>query len=594
MGHENSICRRNLAGDDARKCYGWRAAVTSWAGLVGFVGTGFGHPVQNGPATWDPALTSFEAINMAVIPLAEVVGPDGPLGKVIVWDKQSDTTHFGPGPWDQRFSVGAPEATPPYFDNYSIVIPAGLGDLFCAGHTWMPDGRLFVAGGTIKYPDDDPAGPQNYLGSAFAGIWDPTLVNAANNWGWTYVQPMALQRWYPTVTLLGDNTIMVSGGVVDTDNRHCETAIYGGTLDPAADTYEIWDIATGNWISGPVSPGVHEGPDYARQSTHCYSLFGEYPRQHLLSSGHLFVAGMYTGGNRVHPQSHGAWLPLVSILGNGMFRNYGSSVLLPNVGRRANQQDRVMILGGSSNTALNASPTVQVCNAFSGTGSTAWSSFPSMNVGRMVANAVLLPDGAVLVIGGSTNGSDYFNFGITPVPETRPEVYRRSTNQWVLQNPQVSARMYHSTAALLPSGKVVSAGGDVRSHDYEVFAPDYLPATGASTRPVFVPTSSGPFLDYDTTYSIQYAPMPIGMSVDRVVLMRPCSITHHSDMDQRYVELEELSATAPPDTIVIKTPPTPNPFGTTQGSIVAPPGFYLMFLISNTGVPSVAKWVHLQ
>lgn len=459
----------------------------------------------------------------------------------------------------------------------------------------MPDGRLFVAGGTIKYPDPNPFGPQNYLGSAFAGIWDPALVNAANNSGWTYVQPMALPRWYPTVTLLGNNTIMVSGGVVDTFNARCMALPPpNGNLDPAADTYEVWDIATASWLPGPISPGVHQGPEYANQSTACYSLFGEYPRQHLLSSGHLFVAGMYTGGNRVHPTNHGAWLPTGSILNNGLFRNYGSSVLMPNVGRRPNSQDKVMILGGSSGASPNASSSVQVCNAFSGTGSSAWTLLPPLTVGRMVANAVLLPDGAVLVIGGSTTGSSYFSAPSFAVAEFRPEIYRRSVNQWILQDPQDSKRMYHSTAALLPSGVIVSAGGDVRSSDYEVFTPDYLDGVTALTRPVFSATSSGPFLAFDSIYGIPYAPLPIGMSVDRVVLMRPCSITHHSDMDQRYVELEEPLITAPPNTIMIKTPPTPNPTGTSQGSVVAPPGWYMMFLISNTGVPSVAKWIHLQ
>lgn len=51
---------------------------------------------------------------------------------------------------------------------------------------------------------------------------------------------------------------------------------------------------------------------------------------------------------------------------------------------------------------------------------------------------------------------------------------------------------------------------------------------------------------------------------------------------------------SPPNTITVRTPPTPSITGTAQGAIVAPPGWYMMFLISNTGKPSVAKWVRLQ
>lgn len=240
---------------------------------------------------------------------------------------------------------------------------------------------------------------------------------------------------------------------------------------------------------------------------------------------------------------------------------------------------------------------VQICDAFNGLGNSAWSSltgpsaFPSLNVARMVANTVLMPDGAVLVLGGCT-GLDYFTAYPNPTVEMRPEIYRRPANAWTLQSPQSSARMYHSTAALLPSGNVVTAGGDVRSKDWEVFTPDYLYLTAQQNRPSFT-SIVGPSLAWSTIYQIHYAAMPSGLHVDRVVLMRPCSVTHHSDMDQRYVELVEQPGTPPPNTIVVKTPPQPSTTATTQGSVVTPSGWYMMFLISNTGKPSIAQWVHL-
>jgi galactose oxidase-like protein len=557
---------------------------------------GYNHPA-NSITGWP---SRFEAINLAVIPLVGTGASSNP-GLVIVWDNNSGNMAKN-GSWDQRFAVGSPESG--VFNNFVIPMPITFGDMFCSGHVWMPDGRLFVAGGTTKYPGFVG---DYFIGSKFVGIWDPALVNNSPFFGWTFVcdpsfenKPLGVARWYPTVTLLGDNQIMVAGGVVDTDNTQHNICGTPSSFDTAIDTYEIWDIAANDWVRDPVTGSniLFNGPEHApTYFGSCFSMFGEYPRQHLISDGSLFVAGMNSGSNHAYAPTDPInyhWAqdppPLTNRIDTGGFRSYGASILVPNVGNRPNGMDKVWILGGSDTT--NAMNTVKTINGFSGT---AWESAPSMNVARMVANTVLLPDGAILEVGGCT-GADYFevtndnNPNTNPIPEKRPEIYLKSVNTWVFQNAQSSERMYHSTAALLPSGNVVSAGGDIRTWDWEVFTPDYL--AGGQVRPAFAvapPTT----LSFDTTYSIQYTPMAPGLQVERVVLMRPCSITHHSDMDQRYVELVEATTLPPPNTIIVKTPSW-NPTSTSQGAVVAPPGWYMMFLISNVGTPSVAAWVQLQ
>lgn len=560
----------------------------SWA-------AGYNHPTNSVPG-WP---STFEAINMAVIPLLGSGSSSNP-GKVIVFDNNSANMLVNAG-WTQRFAVGSPESG--VFDNYIIWMPMTFGDLFCSGHVWMPDGRLFVAGGTTKYPAD---GTDNFLGSKFVGIWDPAQVNTPPDFGWTFLcdayhgnKSMQKARWYPTVTLLGNDHIMVAGGVEDTATSHNVCFPYLGT-DDAVDTYEVWDIAGNDWVrSYPGGPGiVYAGPDYPLLGN-CFSMFGEYPRQHLISDGTLFVVGMFQGANHAHTPTDPLnfyWAQDQGVgpsLDTGGFRSYGASVLIPNVGRRAINEDKVMILGGSDGT--NAMNTAQIINGFNGTAWSLPSTTPALNVARMVANTVLLPDGAILEIGGCT-GADYFvvtNDGnplTNPIPEKHPETYRRNVNAWTAQNPQVSERMYHSTAALLPSGNVVTAGGDIRSWDYEVFTPDYLSA--GQTRPAFTGTVPN-VLAFNTVYSFTFAPLPPSLHVDRVVLMAPCSITHHSDMHQRYVELEEPTGIPPPNTITVKTPSWSST-GTAQGSVVAPPGCYMMFLVSSTGTPSIAQWVRLQ
>ena len=81
---------------------------------------------------------------------------------------------------------------PPYTPGY---------DLFCAGHSFLADGRLFVAGGHIL----------NGVGLANASIYDPLTVATY----WTHLPDMNFGRWYPTVTVLANGDILVVSGSID-------------------------------------------------------------------------------------------------------------------------------------------------------------------------------------------------------------------------------------------------------------------------------------------------------------------------------------------------------------------------------------------
>jgi hypothetical protein len=85
--------------------------------------------------------------------------------------------------------------------------------------------------------------------------------------------------------------------------------------------------------------------------------------------------------------------------------------------------------------------------------------------------------------------------------------------------------------------------------------------------------------------------------IAKVVLMRPCSTTHHSDFDQRYLELAMVSPPTIPQEgaqgVWVQTPPPPvTSFAANQ--IAALPGYYMMFLVSNLGFVSDSRWVRLQ
>ena len=180
----------------------------------------------------------------------------------------------------------------------------------------------------------------------------------------------------------------------------------------------------------------------------------------------------------------------------------------------------------------------------------------------------MLADGSVLAVGG----------GLTPNfsnPVRTPELFNPDTRTWKDMAPQVAPRMYHSTTLLLPDGRVLSAGHDKGSYGttVEIYSPPYL-FKGARPTISSAPSSLG----YGAGFSVG---TPNAAGIDTVALVRPGSVTHGVDFDQRYVP---MSFNASGGSLSVTAPPNGN---------TAPPGWYMLFLVSAAGIPSVASWVHL-
>jgi galactose oxidase len=208
----------------------------------------------------------------------------------------------------------------------------------------------------------------------------------------------------------------------------------------------------------------------------------------------------------------------------------------------------------------------------------AWTSFPPLNRARFLGNAVILADGSILKLGGRSNA---FTMPPTPeVPELQPELYW--LGNWHLMPPEASPRTYHSSHLLLSNGKVISASGDTRTWDYQSFSPHYLTSGGA--RPQFAGTLPAA-VGYNTTLYVEYQALPAGVSIAKVALIAPGATTHHSDQHIRWIELAQHTSVPPTEGFVaVRTP---------LNKTYAPRGYYMIVLITNLGIPSVARWIQL-
>ncbi|MCY7348126.1 MAG: DUF1929 domain-containing protein [Pyrinomonadaceae bacterium] len=114
----------------------------------------------------------------------------------------------------------------------------------------------------------------------------------------------------------------------------------------------------------------------------------------------------------------------------------------------------------------------------------------------------------------------------------------------------------------------------------EIFSPPYLfksDGSGAlAVRPTITATPSA--IGYRQSFTIT---TENPRNIRQVVLMRPASVTHSVNFEQRRIPLaispskKTLQVTAPADAALV------------------PPGYYMMFIIDDKGVPSVAKMVKL-
>jgi hypothetical protein len=542
-------------------------------------------PLQAGPnmiGKWNTTLFPLETVpvHISLLPNQRLLYWGRDKNAVDQWDKAGSCLTYT---WDPITNVKA-------------TIPNNTTNLFCSGHSFLPDGRLLVTGGHSRWETQPD---QEGIGEDDVNIFDHNFNT------WTRVGFMPKGRWYPSNVTLGTGETAIFAGAY-WDGTSMRTAPDGSlrsvpaTVDnPSADLF---------MLTGFIRP----------TSTAANPVVQLYPFLHLAPNGNVFIAGPGSGKSRFFDP-----------YANSLAGSYtdgpdptpshfeGSAVVYDGAA------GKIMMVGGRNTvggTVLNVAESVSLTES-----PLAWKSSQSgqvaaLNIKRKYHTATILPTGQVLVSGGTqcTGGP---NIACADGPAYNPELWTptpttSTPGTWTTMAaplarpgyPSGIPRIYHSVAVLLPDARVLIGGGglpadggevvngttctatfgflnpvECRNYghkDAEIYSPPYLFKTDgtAATQPII---ASHPLV---VTYGQQFT---IGVSnpasITKASFVRLPSVTHGFNADQRVVFM------------------TPSVNGASSISLTAPnkandlpPGHYMLFIMNSDNVPSKAKIIQVK
>lgn len=348
---------------------------------------------------------------------------------------------------------------------------------------------------------------------------------------WTAVPAMAHGRWYPTATELPDGQVVVMAGG---DENGVDVAVP-----------EVWNGAS--W----------------RSLTTASKIVPYYPRNFVAPNGKIFYAGEARSTRYLNTTGTGSW----SFVAQRLYptRDYGAAVMyLPG---------KILYAGGGRTT-----PTAETIDL--NQASPKWKMTNPMAYPRRHLNATVLPTGEVLVTGGSRGTT----FNEPNLAVRVAEIWNPNTGAWTQVASNAVNRTYHSTTLLMPDARVLHAGSgnamlangtaapDEKSAEY--YSPPYL-FKGARPTITSAPSSAA----YGSSFLVR-TPAPAGVS--KVSLIAIGSVTHAFNYTQRFMWLNFKPAAGG---ITVTAPDSRN---------LAPPGWYMLFILNGNDVPSKAKLIRIQ
>jgi len=315
-----------------------------------------------------------------------------PNGKVLSWGHAGD-----PQVWD------------PADGSFTAVPSPSL--LFCAGHAFMPDGRLLVAGGHLA----------DALGLPNTNVFDPATGT------WQAGPPMARGRWYPTNTTLPNGEVVTISGTDETGAR--------------VEIPEVWDGTSWRQLTGAILSLPY------------------YPRTFVAPDGRVFYAGEAWQSRYLDVTGSGSW-------SDGPYRqyptrDYGSAVMY--------EPGKILYVGGGS-PPTNTAEIIDLNDA-----TPTWRFTASMAFPRRQMNATLLPTGDVLVTGGTSSpgfndptgavhAAELWNPATGLWTTLASNAVTRIYHSTTLLLPD--GRVLHTGSG--------DAGGAADERSYEIFSPPYL------------------------------------------------------------------------------------------------------------------------
>ncbi|KAL5711486.1 (methyl)glyoxal oxidase [Ranunculus cassubicifolius] len=403
-------------------------------------------------------------------------------------------------------------------------------------------------------------------------------------------ESLSRQRWYSTQQALPDGRFIVVGGRDDTA-RSYEIIPPIGVKTPLEQNFKLPFLVE----TTDTFPGAENNL---------------YPHVHLSSDGNLFIFANYKS-ILYNYEKHQIVRRFPDLPGGA--RNYPGSapsavlpIKIPRDKNKKNVPVEVAICGGAPREAFQVREQknqyltgLKSCGRIKITDAKAKWKIEQMPGPRLMGDMLILPTGDLIIVNGAKKGSAGWEYAEDPYYS--PVIYRPSKSKdkrFEELTPSKIARMYHSSAIVLPDGKILVAGSNTHArYNYtakyptelrvEKFSPPYLDPSLAMYAPTILSNYGQMILKYGQEFEVNVKLQVEAKPKDlKVTMYSPAFTTHGISMNQRLLVLPQIGVTGAggSTTIKVRAPPS---------GAVAPPGYFMLFVV-HRGVPSKSVWIRIK